>query len=76
MLPRYRADDIVVVSPSARIRKGDRVVVRTRAGEVMAKVKRKSHETVELQSLNLDHDDWTLAADEVEWMARIVCASQ
>src|SRR5579872_4419678 len=37
MEPVFRDGDIVIVSPAAPIRRGDRVVVRTRRGEVMAK---------------------------------------
>ena len=35
MEPAYRDGDIIVVSPAAPIRRGDRVVVKTRGGEVM-----------------------------------------
>src|SRR5579863_6186354 len=43
MQPAYREGDIIVVSPAAPVRRGDRVVVRTRDGEVMAKeLKRKN----------------------------------
>lgn len=38
MLPLYRDGDIIIVSPGASLRKGDRVVVKTRDGEVMAKM--------------------------------------
>src|ERR1700709_193912 len=37
MEPVFRDGDLVIVSPSAPIRRGDRVVVRTVAGQVMAK---------------------------------------
>ena len=37
MAPVYRDGDRIVVSPDASVRRGDRVVVRTAAGEVMAK---------------------------------------
>ena len=37
MLPAYRDGDVILVSPSAPVRRGDRVVVKTRDGEVMAK---------------------------------------
>ncbi len=37
MEPIYRAGDTIIVSPGADIRRGDRVVVRTREGEVMDK---------------------------------------
>jgi phage repressor protein C with HTH and peptisase S24 domain len=59
------------------VRRGDRVVVKTRDGEVMAKeLKRKTTKTIELRSLNPDHEDRTLGAEEVVWIARIVWASQ
>ena len=77
MEPVYRDGDIVVVSPSAPVRRNDRVVVRTRFGEVMAKVLlRKSTKRVELQSLNPAHDDRDIPIENVEWIARIVWASQ
>src|SRR5690242_12257073 len=77
MEPVYRDGDVIVVSPSAPIRRGDRVVVRTRAGEVMAKeLRRRTTKTVELKSLNAQHADRTLSAADVLWMARIVWASQ
>jgi phage repressor protein C with HTH and peptisase S24 domain len=77
MRPAYRDGDIIVVSPGAQIRKGDRVVVKTRDGEVMVKeLKRRTARTLELQSLNPSHVDRTLPAADVEWIARIVWASQ
>ncbi|MGE0743225.1 MAG: helix-turn-helix transcriptional regulator [Hyphomonadaceae bacterium] len=77
MEPSYRAGDVVVVQPGAAVRRGDRVVVRTRAGEVMAKVLgRRNEQTVELVSLNPAHPARTLAAADVDWIARIVWASQ
>jgi phage repressor protein C with HTH and peptisase S24 domain len=77
MEPAYRDGTIIVVSPSAPVRRGDRVVVRTRDGEVMAKeLKRKTAKTVELRSFNPDHHERTLNLDEVQWIARIVWASQ
>jgi len=77
MKPAYRDGDVVVVSPGTPIRRGDRVVVKTSSGEVMVKeLKRRTTKTLELQSLNPAHADRTLAADDVEWIARIVWASQ
>jgi phage repressor protein C with HTH and peptisase S24 domain len=53
------------------------VVVKTRDGEVMVKeLKRRTAKTLELQSLNPTHVDRTLEAADVEWIARIVWASQ
>ena len=37
MEPAYRKGDIIIVSPAAPIRRGDRVVVKTKKGEVIVK---------------------------------------
>ena len=75
--PAYRDGDVIVVSPGTPIRRGDRVVVKARGGEVMVKeMKRRTAKTLELQSLNPVHVDRTLAVSDVEWIARIVWASQ
>jgi phage repressor protein C with HTH and peptisase S24 domain len=77
MEPAYRNGDVILVSPSAPIHRGDRVVVKTKGGEVMAKeFKRRTAKTVELKSLNAAHPDRTLAATDVIWIARILWASQ
>jgi phage repressor protein C with HTH and peptisase S24 domain len=77
MLPVYRDRDVIIVEPGATVRKGDRVVVKTTTGEVMAKVlqKRNARE-IELMSINPDHPLRTVPAGDVEWMARIIWASQ
>ena len=77
MKPAYRDGDVIIVSPSAPVRKGDRVVVKTKDGEVMVKeLKRKNSKLIELKSLNSEHRDRTLPMSEVVWVARIVWASQ
>jgi len=66
-----------VVSPGADIRKGDRVVLKTKSGEVMAKLfQRRTATRIELSSINPAFEDRVLNADEVSWMARIVWARQ
>ncbi|MBZ0140063.1 MAG: helix-turn-helix transcriptional regulator [Pseudorhodoplanes sp.] len=77
MEPAYRKGDVIIVSPAAPIRRGDRVVVKTRKGEVMVKqLNRRTSKSIELQSLNADHPDRTLPTSEVLWIARIMWASQ
>ena len=77
MTPLYRDGDVLIVDPEVTIRKGDRVVVKTGTGEIMAKVlQRQTTRHVELSSLNPDHPDRVFEAHEVEWLARIVWASQ
>lgn len=77
MLPLYRNGDVLIVEPGAIARKGDRVVVKTTAGEVMAKVlERQTVKSIALVSLNPDHPDRDIPMRDVEWVARIVWASQ
>jgi phage repressor protein C with HTH and peptisase S24 domain len=75
--PAYRDGDIIVVSQASPIRRGDRVVVKTRDGELMVKeLKRRTARTLELASLNPAQDERTLPASDVEWIGRIVWARQ
>ena len=77
MKPAYRDGDVIVVSPATPIRRGDRVVVKTIGGEMMIReLKRRTTRTLELAALNPVHADRTLAAADVEWIARIVWATQ
>jgi phage repressor protein C with HTH and peptisase S24 domain len=77
MAPLYREGDIVIVSPSAPVRRGDRVVVKTVSGEIMAKeLKRQTARTIELRSVNPAYPDRVIAREEISWMARILWASQ
>jgi phage repressor protein C with HTH and peptisase S24 domain len=77
MLPLFRDGDVLIVSPSAGVRKGDRVVVRLHGGEVLAKeLKRRTARTVELTSLNPDHEERVLNVGEIAWMARVMWVRQ
>jgi phage repressor protein C with HTH and peptisase S24 domain len=77
MMPLYRDGDVLIVEPGAQIRRNDRVVVKTREGEVMAKVLlRQSQKSIELLSLNPAHPNRSIELSDVEWIARIKWASQ
>jgi phage repressor protein C with HTH and peptisase S24 domain len=77
MEPAYRDGDIIIVSPVAGVRRGDRVVVKTAEGEVMAKqLRRRTARKIELQPINPSHPDVVLPVERVAWMARILWASQ
>ena len=66
MQPAYRDGTVIVVSPAAPIRRGDRVVVKTTDGEVMVKeLKRRTAKSIELRALNPDQAERTLSVDEV-----------
>ncbi len=63
--PVYRDATILIVSPNAAIRRGDRVLVKTRAGDVLAcELKRKTA------------PDRLLASEDCLWIARIMWAGQ
>jgi phage repressor protein C with HTH and peptisase S24 domain len=75
--PAYRDGTHIVVSPAAPIRRGDRVIVKARNGEVLVKeLKRKTARTLELKSLVAGEADSMLLAEDVQWVARVVWASQ
>lgn len=77
MEPVFRDGDIIIVSPDASIRRGDRVVLRTIRGEVMAKhLARRSARKVDLRSFNADHPNYSFDLSEITWMHRIIWASQ
>lgn len=77
MAPVFRDGDRILVSPSIEPRRGDRVVVKTTDGEVMAKeLARVTARTIELSSLNRDYEDRVLDRGDVAWIARILWASQ
>ena len=77
MQPVYREGDTIIVSPAAEIRNGDRVVVRTKDGQVMAKILQKqTKRTIELASFNSQMRVKSLDVSSVGWMARIIWASQ
>ncbi len=77
MEPVFRDGDLVIASPNAPVRRGDRVVVRTTGGEVMAKqLARRSARRVDLKSLNPAHPDYSFDLKDVVWIHRIIWASQ
>ncbi|PCJ86749.1 MAG: DNA-binding protein [Hyphomicrobiales bacterium] len=77
MLPLYRDGDRIIVSPTAQVRRGDRVVVKTLEGEVLAKtLARITAKKIILESLNPEHDTLEFNLREIEWIVRILWASQ
>ena len=77
MLPIYRPGDRILVAPHAPIRTGDRVVVKTRSGEVLAKeLLQRTGSRIELGSANPDYPNILIRPADIVWMARIIWASQ
>ncbi|RDI57709.1 S24 family peptidase [Microvirga subterranea] len=77
MAPLYRDGDVLIISPTASIRKGDRVVVRTTGGEVLAReLRRRSAKTLELASLIEGSEERAIPTEEISWVGRIMWARQ
>lgn len=77
MAPAYPDGTVLIVSPAASIRRGDRVVVKTADDAVTVKeLKRRTARTVELRSIEPAPTERTMSARDVLWIARVVWASQ
>jgi phage repressor protein C with HTH and peptisase S24 domain len=73
----YRDGTVLVVSPNASIRRGDRVVVKTKDGKVtVSELRRRTSKVIELRALDSEPAERTLSLRDVLWMQRIVWASQ
>jgi len=77
MAPVFRHGEKVIVAPYSEIRRGDRVVVKTLEGEILAKeLTRMTESYIELHSINREYEDRLLARKDVAWIARIMWVSQ
>jgi phage repressor protein C with HTH and peptisase S24 domain len=77
MAPVYPEGTFVIVSPAASIRRGDRVVIKTKDNEVIVlELKRRTAKTIELCTINPPHLERTLPVRDVLWIARAIWASQ
>ena len=77
MAPVYRDGDRIIVSPAGNVRRGDRVVVKTKEGEVMVKqIARLTATRVELRSFNAEYEDRGFLLTDLVFMHRVVWASQ
>lgn len=75
--PLYRDGDVVVVSPAASIRRGDRLVLGLRAGGLLIRpLLRQSAARVELAAPDGISAGDSLDLGDIAWMARILWASQ
>jgi phage repressor protein C with HTH and peptisase S24 domain len=76
-LPTYRDGDLVIVSPSAGIRRRDRVILKTRAGVIHAgALLRRTAQRIEVAPFADKGEPQVLPVKEVAWLARILWVSQ
>jgi phage repressor protein C with HTH and peptisase S24 domain len=75
--PTYRDGDLLVVSPAASLRRGDRVTVMSPTGELLIKqLHRKSARRIELTSVTGQGGPVLLGVSAIKWMSRIIWVSQ
>jgi phage repressor protein C with HTH and peptisase S24 domain len=76
-LPTYRDGDLVIVSPTAGIRRRDRIMLKTKAGAILAgTLLRRTAQRVEIAPFAGGLEPQALAVKDVAWQARIVWVSQ
>jgi phage repressor protein C with HTH and peptisase S24 domain len=77
MLPLYRHGDHLIVSESVPIRIGDRVVVQTeRYGTVGGILVYRNGKCVVVDSGGIKRNDFVIDASEVDFLGRVIWASQ
>jgi phage repressor protein C with HTH and peptisase S24 domain len=77
MEPAYRKGDILILSPMEQVRKGDRIVLKTVGGEIMAReVIKKTATRLDVCSLNPTHKEQSFSMKELTWFARVMWVSQ
>lgn len=74
--PVFRHGDLIVVSPAAELRKGDRVLLKADGGFKLMQFQRRTAKKIELMGFDSDAEDSVFARDEVEWIARVVWVRQ
>ncbi|MDH3741454.1 MAG: helix-turn-helix transcriptional regulator [Hyphomicrobiales bacterium] len=77
LLPVYRRGDILVISPDVHVRPGDRTVSRSHDGNLSVAVLRSlTANSIEFTTVAPSLESWHVSSRDIDWMARIVWASQ
>lgn len=77
MLPVYRENDIVIVTKQAKIKAGDRVVIKLPTGKFIVRILLETnHDSVLLTTFNTDNAEQRLNRNNIDWVMKITWASQ
>ncbi|KGB27878.1 DNA-binding protein, partial [Candidatus Liberibacter solanacearum] len=77
MLPLYRKGDILILNAAIQVNCGDRVLIKPHEGDIEAKVLISQRgRSIDLMSLNCCYPVDTIDVSDIEWIARILWASQ
>lgn len=75
MLPAYRDGDVLIVSPSASIRRLDRIILRAGSQELLVGIlSRRTAQRLELEPFDERAEKLTFGLKEVTWLSRIIWA--
>ncbi|MDX1540731.1 MAG: helix-turn-helix transcriptional regulator [Geminicoccaceae bacterium] len=75
--PMFRDGDLLVVAPSADVRRHDRIVLRLKDGPlIVATLRRRTAQRIEIESFGHAPEVRSFAVRDVVWLARLVWASQ
>ena len=72
--PQFCIGDVVIVSPAAKVKRDDCVVVKSKEGVAVMRFVRQTAKRVELKSLNPEMPDRVMERETVDWIARIAWA--
>jgi phage repressor protein C with HTH and peptisase S24 domain len=77
LLPTYRDGDLLIVSPSAGVRRRDRVILKTKAGPILGgTLLRRTAQRIEIALFARELETQILPVKEVAWQVRILWVSQ
>jgi phage repressor protein C with HTH and peptisase S24 domain len=78
LAPHYRNGDLLVVSPTAATRKGDRIVVGLKNGELLAReLQRRTAKTLDVASApGTGEEEQSLPLEDIAWVARVLWVRQ
>jgi phage repressor protein C with HTH and peptisase S24 domain len=75
--PVYRRGDIIILAPTTSAKRGDRVIVGTRGGDVILReIVRQNKRQLELRPVNTETSDAPIATGDVLWMHRVMWTQQ
>lgn len=75
LLPSYSDGDVLIVSPSASIRRRDRVILSAGTNELLAgTLVRRTAQRIELEPFDEHRDKRAFALKDVRWLNRIIWA--
>lgn len=77
LIPLYRDGDILILSPASKPRRGDRIVISTRDGRLLAgELQRQTARMLELYLFHAEAPAESFELTDIGWIARIIWASQ